>query len=87
MNIAAKVLAEPHTILIGGKRGAASTGRVIPVVDAATGVAFAALSAGGAAEIDAAVQSARAASDGGWATFDPLLRGRLLKPAMVIVAK
>ena len=82
MNIApqipAAVTAEPNTILIDGMRGGARSGRLIPVVDAATGEVFAALSAGCAAEIDAAVTSARAASEGGWATSDPLVRGRLL---------
>lgn len=78
MTIQTAIVAEPNTILIDAVRRSAASNRTIPVLNAATGKPFAALAAGGAADIDAAVKSARRASEAGWASFDPLLRGRML---------
>jgi len=68
---------DPRTILIDGVLRGAASGGGIPVLDAATGKPFSTLSAGSAADVDAAVGSARAASES-WARTDAMTRGRIL---------
>ena len=88
MNIAPRFAADARSILIGGARRGAETGRVIDVLDPGNGEAFTVIAAGGAAEIDAAVISARAAADGAWGRMEALQRGRLLiKLAELILAE
>jgi aldehyde dehydrogenase (NAD+) len=53
-------------------------GRTLPVIDPSTGQIYAEIARGTAADIDAAVASARAAFDGAWGRMAPADRGRLL---------
>lgn len=77
MNAPASIDTDPRTHLIDGLRQPSVSGETIAVLDPGTGEPFAAISAGGSAEIDAAVRAARGASQA-WAEMDPLTRGRLL---------
>jgi aldehyde dehydrogenase (NAD+) len=57
----------------------ARSGRTIPMIAPAEGVAFAAIAAGDAADVDLAVAAARRAFDGGsWSRLTATERGRLL---------
>jgi aldehyde dehydrogenase (NAD+) len=65
-------------LFIGGQWQAAQDGRTIPVVDPSTGETYGAVARGGAADVDRAVQAARAALSGPWAKLTATERGRLL---------
>ncbi|MGU7784933.1 aldehyde dehydrogenase family protein [Burkholderia sp. PU8-34] len=67
------------TILIGGKWLDAADGRCIDVVDPCTGVSFAQISRGAAADVDCAVRAARAALDGEWGATSAVERGRIMQ--------
>lgn len=68
----------PSMLLIGGDWRAASGGAQIPVINPSDGEPFTAIARGTAADIDAAVASARAALDGAWGRMTATERGRLL---------
>jgi phenylacetaldehyde dehydrogenase len=69
----------PRQLLIGGKWRPASSGRVLDVLNPATGEVFAQAAAGEAADIDAAVKAARhALEQSAWRTTSPAERARLL---------
>jgi phenylacetaldehyde dehydrogenase len=68
----------PRELLIGGAWQAARSGETFDVIDPATGQVFAKAAAGDAADIDAAVKSARTAFEGSWGTSMPAYRARLL---------
>jgi len=70
---------KPQQLLIGGKWREASSGATLDVLDPATGEVFAQAAAGGAADIDLAVRSARQAfEEGPWKSTPPAERARLL---------
>jgi aldehyde dehydrogenase (NAD+) len=66
------------SIVIDGERRPALAGRTIESVDPATGAPLATIAAGEAADVDAAVISARSAFDASWGRLPPAARGRLL---------
>lgn len=66
-------------VYIGGRMRPASSGQTALVIDPSTGEPFAEVAAGGATDIDAAVQEADAAfAERRWLSYDPLERGRIL---------
>ena len=65
-------------ILIGSQWQPAQSGDHFTTFNPATGKPLATIAAGGAADIDAAVLSARTAFDEHWARFDPYSREVLL---------
>src|SRR3954468_5668848 len=70
--------ADEHQLLIGGERVAAADGRTFDTSDPSTGEGLATVSHGGAADVDRAVQAARAAFAEGsdWRKMTALDRGR-----------
>ncbi len=78
MNVNTPPLATKGCLIAGQWRPAAS-GESLPVLCPSDGAPFAEIAAGGAEDIDAAVQAARAAFDGGdWSKLTATERGRLL---------
>jgi phenylacetaldehyde dehydrogenase len=76
---AARFIAEPLQLLIGGKWMAAKSGKTFDVFDPSTGRAIAKAAEGDAADIDAAVAAARQAFESGpWPRMSPLERGKLI---------
>jgi len=67
------------TILIGGRWVDAADGRCIDVADPCSGAVFTQISRGAAADVDLAVQAARAALDGKWGAMSAIERGRVLQ--------
>ncbi len=65
-------------LLINGEWRDASTGKTMPVVNPATEEVIAEVANASADDVDAAVQSARAAFDGPWSKISARERGRLL---------
>lgn len=65
------------SIVIGTERLAAADGSEVPTTDPATGVVLANISAGGAIDVDRAVDSASAALET-WRQLSPAARGRIL---------
>ena len=70
-----------HLNLIGGERVPARDDRTIDVICPSDGLVFAAIARSGAADIDAAVNAARAAFEGAWGKLTATERGRLLVQA------
>ncbi|HET8700029.1 MAG TPA: aldehyde dehydrogenase family protein, partial [Gammaproteobacteria bacterium] len=69
----------PRELFIDGRFRAASSGETFDVVDPASAQVFARAAAGGAADVDAAVQAARRAFESGpWPAMKPAQRARLL---------
>ncbi|WP_421726194.1 aldehyde dehydrogenase family protein [Bauldia sp.] len=66
------------SIWIDGTARPADGGQTLVVEDPSTESVLANVSRGGAADVDAAAKSARAALDGSWATITPQARGNLL---------
>jgi len=69
---------ETHKLLIGGRRLAAASGAYFDTLDPATEQVIARVAAGDAADVDAAVRSARAAFNGPWGQMRASDRGQLL---------
>jgi aldehyde dehydrogenase (NAD+)/phenylacetaldehyde dehydrogenase len=67
-----------ESIVIGGKRQTARSGATIDTYDPATGAVIAKIAAGGEADIDDAVRSARSAFEERWRPMSPSARGRCL---------
>ena len=65
-------------VLIGGEWRPAAGGGVLPLEDPSTGQVIGQIAAAEAADIDAAVDAARAALDGQWGAMTAAERGRLL---------
>jgi aldehyde dehydrogenase (NAD+) len=63
---------------VGNEWVRSASGRTIPVIDPGSGEMFAEVARGDAADIDAAVRSARRAFEGEWGALAPAERGRLL---------
>ncbi len=77
--MSSKFLAEPHKLFIGGEWVPARSGETFDVINPATGLAFARVAAGDAADIDLAVKAARRAFESGaWTNLPPSARQRLL---------
>ncbi len=75
----AAFLSHPHQLLIGGRWVPAASGETLTVLDPASGAALAQVAAGGAADIDQAVQAARRAFESGpWPSMSHAERGRLM---------
>jgi acyl-CoA reductase-like NAD-dependent aldehyde dehydrogenase len=66
------------SIVIDGERRPALGGRTIESFDPGTGLTLATIAAGEAADVDAAVASARSAFDDSWGRLQPAARQRLL---------
>jgi aldehyde dehydrogenase (NAD+) len=71
--------------IIGGRDVDASDGAALDVLSPIDGLPFAAIPAGTAADIDAAVAAARAALEGAWGRLTATERGRLLMKLAVAV--
>src|SRR5882757_5986383 len=72
-------LARTHELFIDGKFVPALSGQTFDVINPATGEVFAKAAAGGAADIDLAVQAARKAFDSGpWSTMNASGRRNLM---------
>ncbi len=65
-------------MFVAGQRSWATSGASFEAIDPATGERFATVALGDKADIDAAVASARAAFEGGWAGLPPVRRVRIL---------
>ena len=65
-------------MFVAGQRSWATSGATFEAIDPATGERFATVALGDKADIDAAVASARAAFEGGWAGLPPVRRVRIL---------
>ncbi|UUX96149.1 aldehyde dehydrogenase [Aquabacterium sp. J223] len=68
----------PKRLLIGGQWRPAASGRTFDTHNPASGARLAAVAEGDAADVDAAVQAARAAFEGPWSRFKPDERQALL---------
>ncbi|MBD3785147.1 MAG: aldehyde dehydrogenase family protein [Micrococcales bacterium] len=75
---ARRFLAADRKMLIDGQWVDAQSGRMIAVVDPATGLKLVDVPAAGAADVDRAVAAARRAFEGAWSAARPVLRERLL---------
>jgi aldehyde dehydrogenase (NAD+) len=67
-----------HQNLIGGRNVPASDGAMLDVLSPVDGSLFARIASGTAADVDAAVRSARTAFEGSWGRLTATERGRLL---------
>jgi betaine-aldehyde dehydrogenase len=67
-----------HQMYIGGQWVAAASGKTMDVLDPSTEAVMAKVPAAGAADVDKAVQAARAAFTGGWKDATAQERGRVL---------
>jgi phenylacetaldehyde dehydrogenase len=70
--------AGPHGLLIGGERADAADGQTFETLDPSTGQPIATVALGGAADVDAAARSARAALEGKWGSLLPAKRAALI---------
>ena len=74
-------------IFINNRWAPAASGRTLPVIAPAEGVAFAAIAAGGAQDVDRAVAAGRAALEGGaWGRMSATERGRILSRLARLIA-
>jgi aldehyde dehydrogenase (NAD+) len=74
-------------VFINNRWRPGASGKTIPVVAPAEGLAFASIAAGDATDVDAAVKAARAAAEGGaWSRLSAIERGRLLSKLAVAIA-
>lgn len=87
MDMPTPVPTEAKGVFVNNRWRAGASGRTVPVVAPAEGRAFAAIAAGNAVDVDAAVEAARAAfQDGAWGRMSAVERGRLLSKLAVLVA-
>ena len=68
----------PNYLLIDGQKIAAESRDQIETFDPGSGLLLTAVAAGKASDVDHAVQAAKRALNGPWATLAPKARGRLL---------
>lgn len=73
--------------VIDGKRVPASRGRKLETVDPASGRPFAEIARGDAADVDAAVASAKRALRGSWLRTTPAERGRILARTAALIRR
>jgi phenylacetaldehyde dehydrogenase len=84
----AQFLATPKKLFINGKWIAAASGKTFEVKDPATGATIARVAEGDKADIDLAVQAARAAFESGpWPAMTPSERGKLVWRIGELIAK
>jgi len=74
-------------LLIGGKWQEAASGKQIDTINPATGEVIARIADGEAADVDRAVQAARAAFEGEWSCWTPYQRQRLLLQVHDVIEK
>jgi phenylacetaldehyde dehydrogenase len=78
-DLAARFIAKPVQLSIGGSWVDAKSGKVFDVFDPSSGLPIATAAEGDAAGIDAAVAAAREAFETGpWSRMSPLERGQLI---------
>ncbi len=65
-------------LFIGGQWRSAASAQTLPLINPSDGSELARIARGAAADVDAAVQAARAALGGGWGTLSAVERGRVL---------
>jgi len=88
MGTTAPVQIQPGKLFIGGKWVEASSGETFPTLNPATGETITHLVEAGEAEVEAAVNAARAAfEDGPWPKMDAADRGKLLFKLAELVEK
>lgn len=75
----------PDRHVIGGRHCRSLSGASMETYDPGTGRPFATFAAGDAADVDAAVDAARAALGGPWAEVVPAARGRILQRAAELI--
>lgn len=75
----------PRGHFIDGRFTPSISGREMQLFDPGRGVAFAAVAAGGAEDVDRAVQAARAALSGPWSRLTPAARGAILMRASELI--
>ena len=87
MDMPTPVSTEAKGVFVNNRWRPGASGRTVPVVAPAEGRAFAAIAAGNAADVDAAVTAAHAAfEDGARGRMSAAERGRLLSRLAVLVA-
>ena len=69
---------DSHKVFIGGAWRASASIETLPLINPSDGSELARIARGNAADIDAAVQAARAALDGEWGAMTAAERGRVL---------
>ena len=74
----AEVVRTPAAHFIANRWLEASTGATLPMTDPATGLTFAMIARGDAADVDAAVRAAQSAREGAWGRAAPAEKGRWL---------
>jgi aldehyde dehydrogenase (NAD+)/betaine-aldehyde dehydrogenase len=67
-----------YGLFIDGEVGEAASGQTLELIEPATGESLAKVAMGGEADVDRAVEAARAALDGAWLKTPPTERSRLL---------
>jgi len=73
-------------VFINNRWRPGASGKTIPVVAPAEGIAFASIAAGDGRDVDAAVKAARAAAEGGaWSRLSATERGRLLSKLAIAI--
>jgi aldehyde dehydrogenase (NAD+) len=78
-DLAAEFLARcPGRLYIGGRWVDAASGEVLDAVNPSTGTVITQIARGGAADVERAVDAARAALSGPWSTFTPARRQNVL---------
>src|SRR6185369_4208294 len=78
-DLAAEFLARcPGRLYIGGRWVDAASGEVLDTVNPSTGTVITQIARGGAADVERAVDAARAALSGPWSTFTPARRQNVL---------
>ena len=75
----------PHLMVIGGSKVPAAGGRRFATVDPASGRVLAEVPAADAADVDRAVEAAKAALLGAWRTTLPAERGRILNRTAALI--
>jgi len=77
---------QSNQVFIANRWVATASGDTLPVVDPSTGLEYARIARGAAADIDAAVIAARAAFDGAWGRLAAVERGRMLMKLALAIA-
>ena len=78
MTIRSPAIVAAQGVFISNRWSPAASGKTLPTMAPAEGVAFAEIAAGGAPDIDRAVKAARASLDGAWGRMSATERGRIL---------
>ncbi|MDU8928161.1 aldehyde dehydrogenase family protein [Alisedimentitalea sp. MJ-SS2] len=76
---------DPSKCLIAGEWVAPAGGQTLPLINPSTGGQIGEIARGGQADVDAAVEAARKAYDGGWSRTPAVERGRILMRLKALV--